>query len=241
MWSADAHFQIPISGDRTVKAPTVWELRSGAPTCRPGCRMADDLERKRGLLRSYQEIPGIPGGYIQATTRWCQVPEFDWSRSSTHGVHAGYWAEVYDGGARRAGACEAEPDPKSVLGQAVWRAWGVDHGAQAAYGPEASTKTRSNRAADRPMANGVRPVRVMRSRRDPGSNQRNIFLISAGPRQLVSRPVASRHLRPGHQELSRSPREAFGVKLRQPLRQGRRAMVLEAVQRTGLTPEMESC
>jgi hypothetical protein len=84
-------------------------------------RIPDDLERKRELQYSYQEYEsfGIPGDYLQAAARWRQVAEFERSRSSTQGADAGCWADVYDG---EHGACEAEPDPKSALGLAVWRA-----------------------------------------------------------------------------------------------------------------------
>ena len=62
-------------------------------------RIPDDLERKRELQYSYQEYEsfGIPGDYLQAAARWRQVAEFERSRSSTQGAHAGCWADVYYG------------------------------------------------------------------------------------------------------------------------------------------------
>jgi hypothetical protein len=80
-------------------------------------RIPDFGERKRELQYSYEEYEtfGIPRDYIQAAARWRQVVEFEGTRSSMHGANDGCWADGSDGEHENR-ACEAEPDPKSVLG-----------------------------------------------------------------------------------------------------------------------------
>jgi hypothetical protein len=80
-------------------------------------RIPDYRQRKKELQYSYEEYEnfGIPRDYIQAAARWRQVVEFERTRSSMHGDNDGCWADGYDEEHENR-ACEAEPDPKSVLG-----------------------------------------------------------------------------------------------------------------------------
>jgi hypothetical protein len=114
-------------------------------------RIPNYEERKRELQYSYEEYEtfGIPRDYIQAAARWRQVVEFEWTRSSMHGVDAGCWAEGYDR-EHEVRACEAEPDPKSAFGLCAGHETQI---MEAAYGREVSKRTRTNRPMVRTLSN----------------------------------------------------------------------------------------